>query len=514
MLPHAAQLLNRDFGNSVEWQVAEARTQLGSLEQLIAKSAEQGVAAHEVERGLFDGVLRLGFILFGAFLKLVGPGDLGETATLDDGRVVPRLKEQHIRRLLTVFGSFDISRWVYAQRDGQKIELAPTDQRLQLPESDLSYLLQEWDQMLGIEHAFGKVRDTLDAILRQKQSIDTLERNNQQMAETVLEFHESQPPVKPSEEAKFLVVTEDNKGIPMVRLPEQKPAGAHRNKGEKANKKQMACIGCVYSVDPHVRTVEELLAILFRDPDRPQTKPPEAKQKRYWAELTRQIEDDIWVRGQDMVFAHMGDEIALRRRPKQVLIHLCDGQKSLETDRQDYLPTDANAVDILDLMHAIPRLWEAAHVFHDEGSKEASAFVRERLHRVLNGDVAGVVHGLRYLGTVRGLKGANWQRLHKACNFMKANEHRMRYNDYLKAGYPIATGVIEGACRHIIKDRMERAGMRWQVPGAQAMLHLRAVSASGDWEPFQQFRIDSENQRLYPNKRAIENIDWPFTLAV
>jgi hypothetical protein len=148
-----------------------------------------------------------------------------------------------------------------------------------------------------------------------------------------------------------------------------------------------------------------------------------------------------------------------------MLVHLCDGQKSLETDRQDYLPTDANTVDILDLMHAIPRLWEAAHVFHSEGSKEASAFVRNRLHRVLSGDVAGVVHGLRYLGTVRGLKGANRQRLRKACNFLKANEHRMHYDEYLKAGYPIATGVIEGACRHVIKDRMERAGMRWKVPG-------------------------------------------------
>ncbi len=512
MFTCAAQILNRDFNDSVEWQVPEARVQLGCLEQWIAKSAEQGLPAHEVERGLFDGILRLGFTLFGAFLKLVGPGDLGETRTLDDGRVVPRLQEQHSRRLHTVFGSFDISRWVYAQRDGQKIELAPTDQRLQLPESELSYLLQEWDQMLGVEHAFGKVRDTLEAILRIKQPVDTLERNNRQMSETVLEFHESQPPVKPSEEAELLVVTEDNKGVPMVRPPEQKPVGAHLKKGEKANKKQMACLGCVYSVDPHVRTPEELVATLFRDPDRPQSKSPQAKQKRYWAELTRPI-DDVLVRGQDLVFAHLSDEIEQRRRTGQVLVHLCDGQKSLETDRQAYLPTDANTVDILDLMHAIPRLWEAAHVFHREGSDEASAFVRERLLQVLSGEVASVVHSLRYLGTTR-LTNAKRKRLDKACDFLKANEHRMRYDEYIKAGYPIATGVIEGACRHVIKDRLERAGMRWQVPGAQAMLHLRAVSASGDWESFQQFRVKSENLRLYPNKRALQDIDWPFTLAV
>jgi hypothetical protein len=513
MLTHPAKLLKRDFSETVEWNVPEVRDQLGSLEQWIAKSAEQGASAYEVEHGLFDRLLRLGTTLFGAFLKLVGPGDLGETATLDDGRVAPRLEEQHTRRLVTVFGPFDISRWVYAQRDGQKIELAPTDQRLQLPESELSYLLQEWDQMLGIEHAFGKVRDTLSTILRLKQSVDTLERNNQQMSETVLAFQESQPPVKLTEEAELLVVSVDNKGVPMVRPPQEKPVGAHRKKGEKANKKQMACIGSVYSVDPHVRTPEELVATLFRDPDRSQSKPPEAKQKRYWAHLTQRC-DDIWVRGQDLVFIHLSEEIEQRRRPKQVLVNLCDGQRSLETDRQAYLPTDANTVDILELMHVIPRLWAAAHVFHGEGSQEASAFVRERLLRVLNGEVASVVHGLRYLGTVRGLKGAKRQQLRKACAFLKNNEHRMRYHEYLKAGYPIATGVIEGACRHIIKDRLERAGMRWRVPGAEAMLNLRVVSASGDWESFQRYRMTSENQRLYPNKRALTNIDWPFVLAV
>ena len=207
MLPHAAQPRTRDSSDSVEWQVAEARAQLRRLEQWVAQSAQQGVAAHEVERGLFDRLLQLGFTLFDAFLKLVGPGVLGEAVVLDDGRVLPRQEDQLSRRLLTVFGDFDISRWVYAQRDSQKIELAPTDQRLQLPASELSYLLQEWDQMLGIESAFGKVRDTLFAVLRLKQSADTLERNNRQMSETVPAFQESQPPVQPAEEAELLVVT-------------------------------------------------------------------------------------------------------------------------------------------------------------------------------------------------------------------------------------------------------------------------------------------------------------------
>lgn len=227
---------------SVEWRFPEVHTRLESLARWIERSAQDGSAAHDVERGLFEQLLELGKMLFQTFLKLVGPGDLGESATLDDGRQVRRSDELHTRRLLTVFGPFEIARWVYAARQKAKVELAPTDQRLQLPASEVSYLLQEWDQLLGVEQAFGQVRDVIETILRIRQSVDTLERVNQQMAEAAPAFRESQGPVDMAKEGELLVVTEDNKGIPMVRPVAEKPAGAHRNKGEKANKKKMACI--------------------------------------------------------------------------------------------------------------------------------------------------------------------------------------------------------------------------------------------------------------------------------
>jgi hypothetical protein len=513
MVAHAGDDLKRDPAFRIECRIPEAVSQLDSLQQLIVDAAHQGTSAHEVERDLFERLLRLGGTLFSSFLGMVGPGDLGPTATLAEGRTVNRLDGLHDRRLLTVFGPFVLPRHVYACREGQKIELAPTDQRLQLPRSELSYLLQEWDQLLGVEHAFGRVRDTLQTILRLKQSVDTLEHNNQQMAEVAPAFREAQPRVDPAKEGKLLVVTEDNKGVPMVRPVEEKPVGAHRKKGEKANKKQMACIGCVYSVDLFTRTAEGLVATLFRDPDRSKQQPPQAKQKRYWAELTVPIDGEE-LRGQDMVFQQMHDEIENRRQPGQVLVHLCDGQRSLETDRAAYLPTDANTVDILDLMHVIPRLWEVAHLFCPEGSASASAFVRERLLRVLKGGVGAVIAGLKRKATVNGLRGAMKGRLMKACAYLKNNEGRMKYDEYLEAGYPVATGVIEGACRHVIKDRMERAGMRWKIPGAQAMLHLRTIYTNGDWEAFQQFRIVEETNHLYPNHQATEGTTWPLALAL
>jgi hypothetical protein len=383
---------------------------------------------------------------------------------------------------------------------------------LQLPASDVSYLLQEWDQLLGIEHAFGKVREVVQTILRLTQSVDTLEHTNQQMAAAAPVYREEQGPVDMSQEGELLIVTEDNKGIPMVRPVEEKPAGAHRSKGEKANKKQMACIGCVYSVAPHQRTPEQLVATLFRDPDRPQERPPPARNKRYWAELSRELDGDE-VRGQDLVFQRLAAEIETRRQAGQWLIHLCDGQTSLETDRQTYLPEDARTLDILDLMHVLPRVWEAAHVFHKEASAQTAAFVRHHLTRILHGEVGTVIANWRRKATCQRLPSAKRKTLRTLCDFLAKNKHRMRYDEYLRLGCPVATGVIEGACRHVIKDRMERAGMRWKVPGAQAMLNLRTIHSNGDWTAFQDFRIALENEWLYPNIKTYDAQEWPTIQA-
>jgi hypothetical protein len=84
----------------------------------------------------------------------------------------------------------------------------------------------------------------------------------------------------------------------------------------------------------------------------------------------------------------------------------------------------------------------------------------------------------------------------------------MRYDEYLAKGYPITSGVIEGACRHYVKDRLERAGMHWTRAGAQAMLDVRSEFLNGDWEAFQGFRSDRETERLYPHRSLLSQVKW------
>jgi hypothetical protein len=98
--------------------------------------------------------------------------------------------------------------------------------------------------------------------------------------------------------------------------------------------------------------------------------------------------------------------------------------------------------------------------------------------------------------------------LRELCAFLEKNAHRMRYGEYLRKGYPIASGVIEGACRHYVKDRMERSGTRWTVPGAQAMLDVRSEYLNGDWQAFHAFRIEAETRRLYPHREILQTVQW------
>lgn len=489
--------------------MAESKRQ-GLLEHVermrtfVEKAATEGMAAHEVELRLWDDVLALGRQFMGEYFRLAGAGDLGATVKLSDGRTVGRLPASHVRRYRSIFGPFELARVVYGGREGQKIELAPLDTRLNLPASDYSYVLQDWSQLLDCEHAFAKTAELLSRILHLGLPVDSLERINQQMAGSVEGFRASQPGPDPLAEGEILVVTTDNKGIPMRRPADPNPAGCRRKKGQKANKKQMATVGCVYTVDPKIRPPQEVVAALFREPSGPKDKSPQARQKQVWSSLSY-IRDGQAVDSQERVFDWMDAEVAVRRWPGQMLVYLSDGERRLRVDGQKHLPEET--VWILDLLHVSEKVWNAAYLFYPEASIEAATFVRQRLLRLLQGQVGYVIGGLRQMGTKHGLKGAKRKTLEAICQYLERNRFRMHYDRYLAAGYPIASGVIEGACRYYIKDRMERAGMRWTVAGAQAMLDLRSTWLNGQWDDFQVYHIEQESRRLYPHRNVVRQME-------
>jgi hypothetical protein len=472
--------------------------QFDDFQDFVRTSARAGRPIHEVERGMWQRLLRIGREGLGLFIHMQGDGNVGETVSLPTGQECQRLAGVHERRYVSIFGEFRIGRMVYGSREKQKIELVPLDNRLQLPESAFSYVLQDWDQSLCVEEAFRQASATMLRILGLKQSVDSLEHMNQEMSQGATTFMLSRP--QPDEEGGIVVASADQKGIVMRRQADDPAPKAHRTKGEKASQKRMATVATVYTVDRYRRTPEEVVAALFRDAREPTRDRPRPQHKEVWASLPRAETPGS---GIESAFAWMIGELYLRGRAQdKPLVFLSDGQEALWDARQEWLPE--RAVDILDILHVTPRLWKAAHVFYKEGSQEAENFVRERVLRVLQGKVVGVVCGLREMATKRGLVGTKKKTIAKVCAYLESNRERMRYDEYLQAGYPIATGAVEGACRHLVKDRMERAGMHWTVPGAQAMLDVRSIYISDLWDEYQEYRIERETERLYPHRALVE----------
>ena len=162
-------------------------------------------------------------------------------------------------------------------------------------------------------------------------------------------------------------------------------------------------------------------------------------------------------------------------------------------------PDDA---EVLDIMHAAEYLWDAAaaleiHREHQE------AFFHDRMGRILHGEVRAVITNLRSLATRRKLRGEKCKSVAAACRYFENNAARMRYDEYLRKGFPIASGAVEGACRHLVKDRLERTGMRWVRDGAQAMLNLRSLWINGEWDDYQKYYVSAELQRLYPDRKSL-----------
>ena len=242
---------------------------------VLTRALHEGTAAHQVEGQLWDLALQLGRQALTAFFEAHGTGDLGPTLTLPDGQEVQRLEQLHSRRYVSIFGAFGLERTAYGSREGQALQFVPLDNRLQLPLGAFSYVLQDWDQSLAVEQAFTQVNETIERMLKLKQSVDSLEGMNRQMAQDVGAFRDSQGSPPAAEEGAIVVVTADCKGVVIRGQGTPTVCGGQRPTGQRANQKRMATVGAVYTVDPYVRTAEEVVAALFRDPDYERGRRPE-----------------------------------------------------------------------------------------------------------------------------------------------------------------------------------------------------------------------------------------------
>src|SRR3954463_3965396 len=471
-----------------------------NLVERMKHAADQQRPIHQVETLLFRDLLVIGRCLLQAFVDRAGTGDLGPTLIVagespaEPEQVLPRLGQRHKRPYLSIFDEILIERTCYGH---DRVEAAPLDARLHLPQRQYSYLLQKWLGSFVVDDSHAEAIRKLGTILGVEITVRASEDLNREQASDVEVFQDRLPVPDAAEEGPLLVVTADCKGVPLVRtaLPPDKatdpplpaPANPRRGKGEKANKKKMGAGGAGYRIKPFVRTADDVIEEVMRKKARERR--PSPQNKRVRAEL---------LVGKAALFLWLADEV-IRRNPRgsKPVIFLSDGERALHDRQGEYLPEDT--VCILDLFHVMERLWKAAWCLFDEKTQKHAAhqWVEERLQRLLEGKVGAVIRGMRYQATQRGLKGQKRKPVEEAAEYFEGNRDRMKYDEYLGAGYPIGSGVVEGACRHLVKDRMERTGMRWLPSGAQAMLDLRATYLNGEWDAFWSFHVLQEDQRLY-----------------
>jgi hypothetical protein len=505
MLTPTVAAVKFDLPSTPEQQACSRKIDQGlktfwNLVERMQHAADQHQPIHQAEEIIFRDLLVIGRWLLQALLDMAGTGDVGPTLLVagdspsDPDQELPRLDPPRKRPYLSIFNEIDIERTCYGH---DRVEAAPLDARLHLPQRQYSYLLQQWLGAFVVDDAHAEAIRKLGTILGLEITVRASEDLNREQASDVEVFQDRLPVPEAAEEGPLLVVTADCKGVPLVRkalppdeasdTPLPKLAHPRRGKGEKANKKKMAAVGAVYTIEPFVRTADDVIEEVMRK--KAGERRPRPQKKRVRAEL---------LVGKVALFLWLADEV-IRRNPhgSKPVIFLSDGERALHDRQGEYLPEDT--VCILDLFHVMERLWKVAWCLFEEKTqkREAHQWVEERLKRLLEGKVDAVIRGMRYQATQRGLKGPKRKPVVDAAEYFAGNRDRMKYDEYLAAGYPIGSGVVEGACRHLVKDRMERTGMRWLPSGAQAMLDLRATYLNGEWDAFWDFHMLQEDQRLY-----------------
>ncbi|MEZ0228296.1 MAG: ISKra4 family transposase [Planctomycetota bacterium] len=456
------------------------------FEQLVKKVMEgsAGKPLHEVERGMLAQLLELGRLVLGGFLEtqVEAPAKTIHRHGLD----VPF----HCRKRTTYFSMFGVLEiWrPYYWSEASKGGIHPLDAELNLPARRYSYFLQEIAALFAVRGSYDKVTETLEklfGVTLWKQGAELVVGDT---GELVQEYYETRRG-RFASDGPVLVVSADGKGIPM-RKPEKVEKTLRRSGGMRRNKKQMSVVTAVYTADPRPRTAEQVTASLFGDEgvDR-RLDPVEPRNKRVRA----------WLGPAEDAFDELERHVHERRPDaKSDRVLLIDGEKRM-IDKAA-LPQFDGWTKILDVVHAIQRIWDVGVLVLGEGN--AKDWVRKRVLLLLKGRVDDLAAEVDALAARAG--GARRKAFKVVSRYFRANRDRMRYDEYLSRGLPIATGVVEGACCTLVKQRMEGPGMRWSVEGAHAVLEMRALDQNDDWKAFWRWFPAVERLRLYgrPQKLA------------
>jgi hypothetical protein len=477
-----------------------------TVEKLIAdaKRGELGKEMEEVEISVLRVIHKVGLDAQELAVLSRGTGDVGPKLRSVEGI----LRRQGLRTIdyLSIFGPLEISRIYYWEKDCKGA--CPLDAQLNLPADGQSRLLSQWlysdTADMPYDKAIASLKNKFDLPINKL----TVEQGLASQAAAFNAFRaDARPP--PEKVGEFLAVTADCKGVRMV--PKERPeVDANKEPDQKRDGlRKMAVVDCIFGFDGHVRTPERMtqntLDGLFRTKgvsdndcdDRVDEKEGDIK----WS-IAPQFSASM--DGKEAAFERLAQAVK-RRDPRGTLklVVLLDGEKALRGRLDEAFARHGlgNRIEaeILDIIHVLEYLCKIAAAwfgFSAKRIKEKRRWLETHILHLFQGKVDAVIKSLERSLKSRYADGSR-HLIAKTITYFASHKDMMRYDLYLAKGFPIATGIIEGACGSLVKDRMDIAGARWTSKGAQAMLNMRAIKRNGDWQAFWRFQAKAEHKRLY-----------------
>ena len=476
------------------------------LESIIAflRSAESRQMSHsDVEKLVRERSYELSRKLFQAHVDSRGPGEAAAPVRGADG--VERDQERiHERGLTTIFGEIRVKRFGYGAEGADSLH--PLDAELNLPRERYSFELRRTAAVEVSKGAFDEAVASLGRHTGAKVGKRQVEELAGRAAEDFDAFYGQRAPPAGDRSASVLAITADGKGVVMLRkdLREATKKAAEKGsrrlgkrltKGEKRNRKRMATVAAVYTVEPFVRQPEDVVRVLAPSDEREKDKRPRPQDKRVWASLAKEPEEvleEAFAEAERRDPSHRKSWVALvdGNATQLKILHKLAGQHHVEL------------TIVLDFIHVCEYVWKASLGFYEETEPARQVWVQERLLRILRGEACLVAAGIRRSATRRKLTPDNRENVDQCADYLLNHASYLHYDECLAAGFPIATGVIEGACRHLVSDRMDLTGARWSLAGAEAVLRLRALRSSGDFDEYWRFHEQCEYERNHASRYA------------
>jgi hypothetical protein len=478
---------------SVEQSIIEGDNQVKELFAFIQEHAAE-FEAYEMEKDIFARLMKIGLSAMKCYFGQKGTGDVGGALVSKNKTVLIRQNQLCGRDYFSVFGKLKVPRTCY-RFEGES-GVMPLDAQANLPKRCYSYLLQEWMDFFSIRETFGESHLSLEKLLGLNVGASRFEVVNRESSKDYDDFYAGKQAPPADSEGKIQVLSLDGKGVPVIKREAAK-LKARLGKGEKRQKKKEALVGVSYTIDPNVRTPEAVAENLIY--------PEKARQKRLEKDASSPVRAQNIRRLASLERSkkEVAEEIirdARARNPdyKRPWVVVMDGALHLWT----LIGTLLKGIDyigILDIIHVVEYLWDAVNALYDEKDPGKEKWVYERLLSILQGRVGRVIGGLKQSLKKRKLKKKERETIEKVILYFENHRKWMRYDEYLQAGYPIGSGVVESTCGHTVKDRMEGSGRRWSIEGAESTLLLRSVYTSGDWDEYWQSHMALQRERLYKN---------------